>query len=104
MKPIATLFTILSFAALLSLGGCSDAEELYNCASICESYDDCADELGQDVDVTDCIDECEDESDASQDYADAAAQCEACLDESASCQENFPCADECAGVVPELVF
>jgi hypothetical protein len=89
----------------LAMAGCGEeAEEAYNCAEICETYSDCAGELGGNVDVTECVTSCEDKSDADADFKDDAEACQQCLSATESCVENLPCANECAGVVPEVVL
>lgn len=90
--------------AALVPAGCGEAEEAYNCAEICETYEDCADALGADVDYTMCVSSCETEADMDEDFADKADSCASCLSVDASCTENYGCVDECAGVVPDVVL
>ncbi len=96
------LLSGILFAGIAGLVGCGEAKEAYNCAVICETYGDCAEEFGGDVDVTSCTSECETEADRSEDFKNDAEACQECLDQDASCAENLPCVNECAGVVPEL--
>lgn len=101
------LLTGVLFAGIAGLGaaGCGEeAREAYNCAEICETYADCARELGADVDVTQCVTDCEDKADMSDDFKADAESCQQCLSAAESCVENLPCANECAGVVPEVVL
>jgi hypothetical protein len=88
----------------LAVAGCGEAEEAYNCGEICETYSDCASELGADVDVTECVTSCENKSDMDEDFKNDAEACQNCLSAADSCVENLPCANECAGVVPEVVL
>jgi hypothetical protein len=101
-RMVNWLLSGILVSGVAGLAGCGETEEAYNCAEICETYGDCADALGQDVDVTSCTSECETESDRSEDFKDDAEACQNCLDANAECSENLPCIDECAGVVPEL--
>jgi hypothetical protein len=96
------LLSGILFSGIAGLVGCGEAEEAYNCATICETYDDCADELNVDIDVTACTSECETEADESEDFKSDAEACQECIDQNASCLENVPCVNECRGVVPEL--
>ena len=100
------LISGIIFAGIAGLGltACGEAEEAYNCAEICETYEDCADNLGADVDVTQCVSSCENEADMDQNFAEKADSCASCLSASDSCTENFGCTNECAGVVPEVVL
>jgi hypothetical protein len=107
MKNITNwLISSILFGGIAALGltGCGETEEAFNCAEICETYEDCASGLGADVDVTECVSSCENEADMDQDFADKADACASCLSIDASCTENYGCVDECAGVVPEVVL
>ncbi|ACY17856.1 hypothetical protein [Haliangium ochraceum] len=96
---------IFALAAMWGLSACGEADELYNCVDICDSVNDCAEEIGvDDFDRSECASECEDESDADEDYRQAAAECEECLDGRDECTDTFPCLDECATVVPSATF
>jgi hypothetical protein len=88
----------------LGLTGCGETEEAFNCAEICETYEDCADGLGADVDYTECVSSCENEADMDQNFAEKADSCASCLSAGDSCTGNYGCVDECAGVVPEVVL
>jgi hypothetical protein len=107
MKRIMNwLLSGILFAGIAGLGiaGCGEAKEAYNCGVICETYGDCAGELGGDVDVTKCTTDCENEADMSEDFKRDAEKCQDCLSAVDTCAESLPCADECAGVVPEVVL
>lgn len=86
----------LSSVAALGLAACSDVAEAYDCAAICNRYEDCFDE---DYDASECASSCEDRADEDDDFAERAANCEACIDDR-SCTGSFACVDECAGIVP----
>jgi len=90
-----TLLIASVFASFVSLGalGCDEADEVIDCAKICEKYDECIDE---DTDVGACIDECEDTADQSEDAADQADACESCIDDRSCTGATFNCAVECA--------
>lgn len=88
----------------IGLGACGEAEELYNCAKLCETYGDCAEELGAEADEIACIDQCETKADQDEGFAQAADRCSACLDAVDTCTENFPCVTECTDVLPDVVF
>jgi hypothetical protein len=96
------LLSGILLSGIAGLVGCGETKEAYNCAVICETYGDCADELNVDVDVTACTMECETEADESEDFKNDAEACQDCIDQDASCTENVPCVDECAGVVPGI--
>jgi hypothetical protein len=91
---------VLLAGGLFGLAGvsCSDADEAYDCANICEKYSDCIDD---DLDELDCIDRCEDNADADSDFADMADDCEACIDDESCVDAAVECTDECAVVVAE---
>lgn len=94
---LSTRFPLLSALALsLGLAACDDADELFDCAQICERYADCFD---ADYDVGECTSRCEDNADTDDQFAERADDCEACLDDR-SCTGSFACAAECVGIVP----
>jgi hypothetical protein len=96
---LASLLFLIATAAVpvtVTLTGCDDIDQAFDCAQICQRYEDCID---QDYDVDACTDRCEDNADESDDFADQADACENCLDDR-SCAGSFPCIDECVGVVP----
>ncbi|MCB9537372.1 MAG: hypothetical protein H6704_14055 [Myxococcales bacterium] len=89
--------------AALAVGGATacgeaadEANEVINCAQICETYQDCVD---SDLDVSDCTDRCEDRIDDDDDGRARAQMCEDCLD-GRSCAEGVACTPDCAGLVP----
>lgn len=100
------LMTSLLFACAMLVGvsACEDTKELYNCAVICETYVDCASELGADEDYTSCVSDCENDADQDDNFNQKASDCQECLEVRDSCSESFVCADECADVVPTVVF
>lgn len=103
MKRIGNwLLSGILFTGIAGLAGCGETEEAYNCAEICETFGDCAEELNQDLDVTSCASDCETESDESEAFKDDAEACQECLDANAECSENLPCIGECAAVVPGI--
>ena len=103
MKRIGNwLLSGILLTGIAGLAGCGETEEAYNCAEICETFGDCAEEIGQDLDVTSCASDCETESDESEAFKDDAEACQECLDANAECSDNLPCIDECAAVVPGI--
>lgn len=88
-----TLF-ISSAALSLLLWGCGEAEELIDCAQICQAQKDCVDGS---YDVEGCTNRCETESDRDEDYRREAHECEACIDDRA-CAEQAACFDNCPGL------
>jgi hypothetical protein len=82
--------------SLLLFGACSHVEHDYDCHGICSKYADCVDSS---YDVGACTDKCTQKADDDADFADRADTCQACVDDRA-CSEEFPCIDDCAGIVP----
>ena len=101
-RTVFALLSIVAFAALgvagpaVTLTGCGEADELVDCAKICNRYEECVDD---EYPVDECIDECEANADEDDAFADKADACESCIDDR-SCGESFPCIDECIGIVP----
>jgi hypothetical protein len=97
MKQLSAAI-LFALAALtpFALSACDDIDQAFDCAQICQRYDDCVD---SDYDVDGCTDRCETNADESDDFADQADACESCLDDR-TCSGIFPCIDECIGVVP----
>ena len=91
-----TLLIASSFASLLTLGilGCDDADQIVDCAQICDKYNDCID---NDIDRTQCIDQCEDKA---EEHDDAADDCENCLDGTTCVEATFQCGLQCAPFLP----
>lgn len=99
------IYLLLTASALivgLTVTSCKEAEETYNCATICEAWKDCAEELNVDVNLADCTNECEEQSSQSEDFANSADECQDCLDTTGSCSDNYDCVDDCSDVVPDL--
>jgi len=88
---------------LLALGfcgavfGCDDADEAFDCLAVCDRYSEC---VTDDYDVEACADRCETNADDDQAFADKADACESCIDDRSCAEAAFPCAAECAGIVP----
>lgn len=94
----ALLFT---GSMIVGLGACGEAKELYDCASICNSYGECIEKTGVDYDKTECINQCEEKSDKSMAAKEKAESCQDCIEmaENTCVNEAFQCANECAEVV-----
>lgn len=81
-KQILCMF-LLAMGVTFGLASC-DAEDVLDCADLCESLDDCFDD---NVDSVNCVDQCEDEAEATIET------CDNCLDdEMGVCME---CSAEC---------
>lgn len=87
---------LLAFGAALSFG-CDKAEEVVDCAGVCERYRSCFDE---DYDVPACVDECTSKADKEESYGDKVSACEACIDDKSCAEGTFECATKCVGIVP----
>lgn len=94
MTKLNSIFAVLfAFSTWIA---CDKADEVFDCAQICNRYSDCFD---ADYDVGECVDRCEDNAANDDAFSDAADACENCLDDR-SCTGSFACADECIGIVP----
>ena len=98
--PKASLALTFSFVtAAVLCAACSDAaddiDQFSDCIDICGRYQDCFDE---NYDTDACADRCED-----MDHTNASTeidQCENCMDDRSCTESIFPCAPECADIVP----
>ena len=94
MKLNNTMKSILTVGAValpaLMFVNCG-AEETFDCAKVCNRYQECFD---SDYDVEACTDRCDDTDDVND-----ADECESCID-GLSCTESFTCTAECASIVP----
>ncbi len=84
-----SMFALISFGLLASVGGCSSVGEAIDCDQMCNELERCID---SDLDVRDCAERCEDrvEDNALAEKLDA---CTDCLDRDYSCSEaNEECA------------
>ena len=90
----AVALASLVLGATLSLGGCGEADEAFDCAQVCNAYNDC---VNDDTDFTECSNSCQDwadENSANEDRLDACAEC---IDSDDSCAEQvFGCGLQCA--------
>jgi hypothetical protein len=78
--------------------GCSEAEQIYDCTSVCEKYSECVDE---DLDQSDCVDRCESNADADKDFEEQASDCEDCIDGESCVDAAVECTTTCAPVIAE---
>jgi hypothetical protein len=101
-KLIEALF--VSCVLFIGVAACGEAKELYDCAALCGAYSDCAEEIGADVDEGECVNECQQKADTQEGFAGDADRCVRCLDDFGTCSDNFPCANQCADVLPEVLF
>lgn len=96
MKPVVNLVLAVGISFSFFGFGCSEAERTYDCAQICEKYEECVDD---ELDNTDCIDSCEDQGDNDADFADMASDCEDCLDDTSCTEAAAKCTTTCAEVI-----
>ncbi len=90
------LASFLFALALVTVTGCDEVDNTFDCNQICDDYDDCVDST---TDVSQCTDTCEDFADAN-DNAEALVEiCSDCLDDGAQCAVDGACRDECDGIV-----
>jgi hypothetical protein len=85
----------------LSLVGCSEAKDevtnTYNCASVCNRYEDCVD---KDFDSSECTDKCEDRADANENQEERLEACDSCIDDKSCKDIATSCATECVDILP----
>jgi hypothetical protein len=92
--------TLLAFGvsmSALAVSACDsdEADELLQCADICNAYIDCT---NADTDLDACIDRCEDQE---SNTTPAFEGCEDCVDSNACEQNEWQCATECAAVIDQ---
>lgn len=96
---IAFLFFGLLGTASLTITACDsdEADELLQCADICNAYIDCT---NSEADVDACVDACEDQE---SNTTPAFETCEDCVDTNA-CENNvWQCEPECAEVIDQSI-
>ena len=90
------LAAMIAGCALLA---CSDAaddiDQFADCTAICDRYQECFDD---NYDTSRCTDRCEDMDRRNE--MEAVDDCESCIDDRSCAEAVFPCAVECAGIVP----
>lgn len=86
---------------LLGAVACSEAKDevtnTYNCANVCQHYEDCVD---SDFDVSECTDKCEDKADASENQEERLEDCDSCIDDKSCKDIAVSCAAECVDILP----
>jgi hypothetical protein len=93
MKRLPLVFLALllpSFA--VGFVGCGEAEQAFDCQSVCSKYQSC---FNKDYDVGACRDRCR--NNVSRAKADS---CESCINDKSCASATFTCATECGGIVP----
>ncbi len=93
----ATLLAFGMSASALAVSACDsdEADELLQCADICNAFIDCT---NSEADVDDCIDQCEEQE---SNTSAAFEGCEDCVDSNA-CENNvWQCETECAAVIDQ---
>ncbi|MFT3696679.1 MAG: hypothetical protein QM831_26295 [Kofleriaceae bacterium] len=91
MKLVSFLFVCLAGM------GCSEVKNAYDCAHICNRYQECFDDS---YDVDKCESDCKANANSDDTYADKASSCQSCEDDNSCAGAAFNCADECIGIVP----
>jgi hypothetical protein len=98
-KKAAAMFLGAALAAVVSFvgaGGCDEVQNTFNCADLCNRYQDCFDSA---YDTGACTDRCEDLADANQNLDERANRCQNCMNDNSCAAASFNCPD-CAGIVP----
>jgi hypothetical protein len=93
----ATLLAFGMSVSALAVSACDsdEADELLQCADICNAFIDCT---NSEADVDDCIDQCEEQE---SNTSAAFEGCEDCVDSNA-CENNvWQCETECAAVIDQ---
>ena len=97
--PDMRIHTLLPLPALLLAGAgllaCGEADRTFDCATICNTYQECIDSS---LDLSECVDTCEDQTDANETLEAQADACDDCLEDRA-CAESGPCAETCVPVI-----
>lgn len=96
---LSKTFVIGTFIGAIALGvnGCDsdEADELLQCADICNAFIDCT---NADTEVDDCIAACEDQgSNTSPEFEG----CEDCVDTNACENNSWQCGAQCASVIDQ---
>lgn len=89
-----SIITGCFWIALLAAVGC-DTAELADCGDICDTYDDCFENL----DEAFCRDRCADYADQGEAYEDQVDLCNDCFDQR-GCSAD--CNAQCDGIVPPI--
>ena len=89
----AALAAVVGF---VGAGGCDEVQNTFNCADLCNRYQDCFDKA---YDTSACTNRCEDLADASQNFDVRANNCQNCLNDNSCAGAAFNCPD-CTGIVP----
>ena len=95
-QNITKLMLGLALIGAVSVVGCGDAEQVYDCAKICDGYSDCIDDS---IDKSDCVKSCKDHGDDDMDFAEQASDCESCIDDKSCADAALSCTTKCASVV-----
>lgn len=95
----ATLFALISFGLLSTLGGCAKIGEAIDCEQMCEQLQTCVD---GDLDTDRCADRCEDKTDTSA-MRNLLDECTDCLDQGYACAEIGDSCPMCKDVTDSLL-
>jgi hypothetical protein len=88
----AILASIIAAVSLFAVPACDEADEAFDCANVCDKYDECV----GDVDTDQCIDSCTDWADENENNADRLDDCEECVEDRSCVESAFGCVAECA--------
>lgn len=90
---------ILGLCGLVGVAvmGCSEADKVFDCQSVCSRYQECHDKS---YDVGACRDRCKAKADADKDFEKKADLCETCIGGKSCTSATFSCLTECASIVP----
>lgn len=96
MKTV--LGILLAIVTALPVTACGDdSEPMLDCASVCSRYDSC---VAENYDVGSCVDRCETNEENVTGFTDTYQLCDRCMQQRACTEDDFPCENECASVVP----
>jgi len=98
----ATLLAASFMAAIVATAttlanGCGTADEIFDCQSVCQRYQDC---YASDYDVDMCRQRCRSASENDPSVRQDADKCEACIGDKSCISATFNCADSCSSIVP----
>ena len=96
MKIPQPLYSLMALS-VVCIACDGPVDRFTDCSQVCDRYAECFDD---DYDVERCTNECDDAAQNADDADNRLDQCENCLDDRACAESVFPCAVDCAGVVP----
>jgi hypothetical protein len=100
LRKVAVMLVGAALALIVSFvgaGGCEEAQNAFNCADLCNRYQDCFDKT---YDTSACEIRCESYANVNAATHDAANRCQNCLNQSACAQATAVNCPDCAGLIP----